>query len=56
LILAGLAILFVGTLIVVGGFGAIADRNQPQYIIGFIFLALGCLVLAIGAKALGWIS
>jgi hypothetical protein len=54
--IVGIMILFCGTTIVIGGLGAIADRSQPQYVIGFCLLLFGCLVLAIGAKAMGWIS
>jgi hypothetical protein len=54
-IIIGVFIAGVGLLIVVGGVGAIADRKQPQYAIGFFFLFLGCLVMAIAAKTVGLI-
>jgi hypothetical protein len=54
--IVGMAILCAGSLIIVGGIGAFVDTKQPEYVIGFLYMLFGCLVLAIGAKAMGWIQ
>lgn len=54
-IIVGVVIAAVGLVMIACGIGAIADRQKPQFIIGFIFLLVGCIVIAIGAKAMGFI-